>query len=75
MTQYEYCFIDLVEYEKHHFTSEGIIVTEIKRNKDAGLTKKEASGIEVANMGIEGWSLVNVICGAKHRFYFQRELK
>jgi hypothetical protein len=75
MEQFEFCYIDLVKNEKCLYTSEGLIATELKKDKESGLTKKQTAAAEVAKAGLEGWELVSVVNDTKFRLFFKREVK
>jgi hypothetical protein len=73
MEKWEFCYVDLMYNKLAHFTDLGLLETKFKRDKAVeGDSKSAATGRAVAQLGREGWELVNGFGDIQKILYFKR---
>jgi len=75
MDRWEFCYVDLLRHEVTRLTADGWAQKKIKKDKGkVEDTKDDATARFVAEMGLEGWELVNGNGAIRPILYFRKRI-
>ncbi|HTY60115.1 MAG TPA: hypothetical protein VMF59_14940 [Bacteroidota bacterium] len=73
MDRWEFCYVDMLRHEFTRFTSKGLEVKKIKRDKSLeNDTKDDAVGRFVAELGTDGWEIVSGTADIRPVIFFKK---
>jgi hypothetical protein len=74
MDRWEFCYVDMLRHEVTRFSSRGLEVKKIKRDKSLEEdTKDDAVGRFVAELGMDGWEIVSGTADIRPVIFFRKK--
>jgi len=75
MDRWEYCYADMLYHRVFYFTSKGFKEQKIKKDKSIGDgSKDDAFARAIAQMGKDGWELINGAGDMRVVLFFRRRM-